>query len=31
LPRLKFNLAKAGNEKPILEMGFFVLNSNLLC
>ena len=30
LPRLKFAFAKAGDEKPILEMGFFVLNSNLV-
>jgi hypothetical protein len=30
LPRLKLVLAKAGNEKPVLEMGFFVLNSNFV-
>jgi hypothetical protein len=30
LPRLKFAFAKAGHEKPILEVGFFVLNSNLV-
>jgi len=30
LPRLKLAFAKAGHEKPILEMGFFVLHSNLV-
>jgi len=30
LPRLKLVLAKAGDEKPIFEMGFFVLNSNFV-
>jgi hypothetical protein len=28
LPRLKFGFAKAEHEKPILEMGFFVLTSS---
>jgi hypothetical protein len=30
LPRLKLIPTKAGERKPIFEMGFFVLNSNFL-